>query len=135
MTKSEMNAVDKPLTKSEIEDFEKRLKEMRKELLGELRGVEGEIEAPEESRGYKDSADEGTDDFMRAVDIEKYKTLSPMLRQIDRALEKIVQGTYGYSDKNPSNRISTKRLNALPHALLTIEEQSEEEKMGKNPIL
>jgi DnaK suppressor protein len=48
------------------------------------------------------------------------------LAQINRALRKIEEGTYGYSDIS-GERISTARLNALPEATSTLLEQQARE--------
>ena len=48
------------------------------------------------------------------------------LAQINRALRKIEDGTYGYSDVS-GQRISAERLDALPEATTTLQEQSARE--------
>jgi len=48
------------------------------------------------------------------------------LAQINRALRKIEEGTYGYSDIS-GERISTARLDAVPEAISTVLEQQARE--------
>lgn len=48
------------------------------------------------------------------------------LAQINRALRKIEEGTYGYSDIS-GQRIATERLDALPQATNTLQEQQARE--------
>jgi DnaK suppressor protein len=48
------------------------------------------------------------------------------LAQINRALRKIDEGTYGYSDIS-GERISSARLDALPEAVITLHEQQARE--------
>jgi DnaK suppressor protein len=51
------------------------------------------------------------------------------LAQIDRALEKIKAGTYGYSDIS-GDPIGEERLNAVPEATTTFREQENSERKG-----
>jgi DnaK suppressor protein len=48
------------------------------------------------------------------------------LADIHRALEKIADGTYGYSDES-GEPIPIERLEAVPEAILTVEEQAARE--------
>jgi DnaK suppressor protein len=48
------------------------------------------------------------------------------LAQVDRALEKIAEGTYGLSDVS-DHPIPTARLEATPEAIYTVEEQAARE--------
>jgi DnaK suppressor protein len=51
------------------------------------------------------------------------------LAQIDRALEKIKAGTYGFSDVS-GDPIGEERLNAVPEATNTLREQENAERHG-----
>jgi DnaK suppressor protein len=51
------------------------------------------------------------------------------LAQIDRALEKIKAGTYGFSDIS-GEPIGEERLNAVPEATKTVREQENSERKG-----
>jgi DnaK suppressor protein len=50
-----------------------------------------------------------------------------LLRQIDRALEKIEEGTYGVCDIS-GEEIPMKRLEAVPYATMTVKAQEKFEK-------
>ena len=50
-----------------------------------------------------------------------------LLRQIDRALEKIDEGTYGVCDLT-GDEIPIKRLEAIPYATMTVTAQDQFEK-------
>ena len=50
-----------------------------------------------------------------------------MLRQIDRALEKIDENTYGICDLS-GEEIPLKRLEAIPYATMTVKAQEQLEK-------
>jgi DnaK suppressor protein len=110
------------LKKNEIAQFKKRLEQLRKEVLRTLEGTKKEVTAPDEAKGYSQhSADEGTDDFVRNINLEVTSKEFSILRQIDRALEKIEEGTYGTCDLS-GEEIPLKRLEAVPYATMTVEE-------------
>ncbi len=117
-----------PLSKSEIEHFKKRLEEMRSQITRVIAGAKKEVTAPDESKGYSQhSADEGTDDFVKQVNLEVTSKEFGLLRQIDRALEKISEGTYGICDIS-GEEIPIKRLEAVPYATMTVKAQERFEK-------
>jgi DnaK suppressor protein len=116
------------LKKSDIARFKERLEEMRNQILKTLDGVKKEVSAPDEAKGYSQhSADEGTDDFVRSVSLEVSNKERAVLRQIDRALEKIEDGTYGICDIS-GDEIPMKRLEAIPYATMTVKAQEQFEK-------
>lgn len=112
-----------PLTKDEIGHFKQRLEEMRVQITRLLEGAKREVTTPDESKGYSQhSADEGTDDFVKNVSLEVTSKEFEMLRQIDRALDKINEGTYGVCDISGED-IPLKRLEAIPYASMTVKAQ------------
>ena len=117
-----------PLKKNEIAQFKKRLEEMRSQILRTLEGSKKEVTVPDESKGYSQhSADEGTDDFVKQVNLEVTSQEFNLLRQIDRALKKIEEGTYGVCDIT-AEEIPLKRLEAVPYATITVKAQEKMEK-------
>lgn len=117
-----------PLKKNEIAHFKERLEEMRSQITKMLVGAKKEVTSPDESKGYSQhSADEGTDDFVKSVNLELTSKEYKVLRQIDRALEKIEEGTYGICDIS-GDEIPIKRLEALPYAAMTVSSQEKMEK-------
>ena len=117
-----------PLKKNEIAAFKKRLEEMRSQVLHALKGSTKEVTAPDEAKGYSQhSADEGTDDFVRNVNLEVTTKEFGLLRQIERALEKIEEGTYGICDLS-GEEIPLKRLEVVPYATTTVKAQEKLEK-------
>src|SRR5437660_382934 len=87
------------LKKNDIAKFKKRLEEMRQHLTNSLKGSTEEVKKPDEGTGYSQhQADQGTDDFDRTISLEVTSREYNLLRQIDRALEKINEGTYGVCD-------------------------------------
>ena len=117
-----------PLKKSEIAHFKNRLLEMRSQITKMLEGAKKEVTAPDESKGYSQhSADEGTDDFVKNVNLEVTSKEFNILRQIDRALEKIEDNTYGICDIS-GEEIPIRRLEAIPYASMTVQSQEKMEK-------
>lgn len=116
------------LSQSQIAYFKKRLEEMQKKLAHIVRGVSEDVIAPDESKGYSQhSADEGTDDFIKTISLEVTDKEVSTLRQIERALEKIDEGTYGQCDLT-SEEIPLARLEAVPYANMTVKAQEKLEK-------
>ena len=116
------------LTKNEIEIFEKRLLTLKGQLSNTLRQVSQDVKSKDESKGYSQhQADEGTDDFDQTITIEVSSKEQDILRQIDRALAKIQEGTYGLCDVS-GEEIPLKRLEAIPYATMTVASQDKFEK-------
>jgi len=116
------------LSKKEIETFKKRLEELRTQISRSLQGVTDDVTSPEEKTGYSQhQADQGTDDFDRTISIEVGSKEAGILKQIDRALEKIGDNTYGVCDIT-EEPIPKARLEAVPYATMTVEAQDKLEK-------
>lgn len=117
-----------PLKKTDIERFKKRLLDLKKQYTQLVRHVSEEVKAPEESKGYSQhQADEGTDDFDRSISLQVSDEEFKILRQIDRALEKIDENTYGICDIT-NEEIPLPRLEAIPYATMTVKAQEMLEK-------
>lgn len=116
------------LKKAEIAKFKKRLEELRAQLTHSLRGSTAEVKTPDEATGYSQhQADQGTDDFDRTISLEVTSKEYAILRQIDRALEKIHDNTYGICDIT-GEEIPLARLEAVPYATMTVKAQEKFEK-------
>lgn len=117
-----------PLKKNEIAKYKKQLEQLRAQLLHTLKGSTLEVKTPDEAKGYSQhQADEGTDDFDRTISLEVTTKEYNLLRQIDRALEKIEEGTYGVCDITGED-IPVARLDAIPYACMTVKAQEKLEK-------
>jgi len=101
------------------------LTELRKQILGVRRGQESEqasanAEANDRAREYEDDAQRLTtlelEGNLAAADDER-------LIDIERALQKIADGSYGLSDGSGAP-IPIERLEASPEAMYTLEEQN-----------
>ena len=116
------------LKKKEIETFRERLQEMRNQLTRVLKGSAAEIKKPDETTGYSQhQADQGTDDFDRTIALEVTGKEYEILKQIDRALQKIEENTYGQCDITGES-IPLPRLEAVPYATMTVKAQEKYEK-------
>ncbi len=117
-----------PLKKNEIAEFKKRLLHLRAQISQTLKGTTKEVTEPDQSKGYSQhQADEGTDDFVKSINLEVSSKEMTVLRQIDRALEKIEEETYGVCDLT-GEEIPFKRLEAIPYATMTVKAQEQFEK-------
>lgn len=116
------------LKKAEIAKFKKRLEEMRDQLSQSLKGSTAEVKKPDEATGYSQhQADQGTDDFDRTISLEVTSREYGILRQIERALEKVDENTYGICDVSGED-IPIARLEAVPYATMTVKSQEQLEK-------
>ncbi|MCB1136098.1 MAG: TraR/DksA family transcriptional regulator [Chlamydiia bacterium] len=116
------------LTKAEIEQYRDRLQEMRRQLTQILEGTTKDAQNVDEENAYSQhQADQGTDDFNRSVSLELSSQEFAVLRQVERALEKIDEGTYGECDLS-GDLIPKKRLDAVPYATMTVAAQEKLEK-------
>lgn len=117
-----------PLKKTDIARFKKRLEELHSQLTQSLKGTAAEVKKPDETTGYSQhQADQGTDDFDRTISLEVTTREFNLLKQIERALEKITEGTYGVCDIT-GDEIPLARLEAVPYATMTVKAQEQIEK-------
>lgn len=116
------------MKKADVSKFKKKLEELRAQLTHSLKGSTAEVKTPDEATGYSQhQADQGTDDFDRTISLELTSKEYGILRQIDRALEKINDNTYGVCDIT-GEEIPLARLNAVPYATMTVKAQEKFEK-------
>lgn len=123
-----MRRIEMALKKAEIAKFKKRLEDLRDQLTNTLRGSTADVKTPDEATGYSQhQADQGTDDFDRTITLEVTSKEYGILRQIERALEKIDENTYGVCDITGDD-IPIARLDAVPYATMTVKAQEQVEK-------
>jgi RNA polymerase-binding transcription factor DksA len=107
----------------------------KRELLEErvqLREQLEHLEAAEyESIGYSNHmADDATDAFEQAVGVALRRKVEATLEEVERALTKFENGTYGLCEAC-GTRIDRARLEVLPHAQCCLDCQSRQEHPGK----
>jgi DnaK suppressor protein len=116
------------LSKEEMLSFKQKLEQIRRSLTNTIRETTEDVKNLDQAKGYSQhQADEGTDDFGRTVNLEISNKESLVLRQVERALEKIDEGTYGLCDVT-GKEIPIKRLQAIPYATMTVDAQEKFEK-------
>ncbi len=116
------------LSQKEIERFKQRLLELRRQLTRTVQETAKEALTSDETKGYSQHmADEGTDDFERTINLEVTGCEFNIIRQIDRALEKITENSYGICDIT-GEPIPVARLDAIPYATMTVKAQEKLEK-------
>lgn len=117
-----------PLKKTDVIRFKTKLEELKNQLTHSLKGSTAEVKKPDEATGYSQhQADQGTDDFDRTISLEVTSREYGILRQIERALEKIDEETYGVCDITGED-IPIPRLEAVPYATMTVKAQEQLEK-------
>jgi len=126
-----MNSKAQGLDKAFVERQRQRLMKLRDELAEATQGEEAEEkQVNSESR---DQAGEYEDDAQRLTALELDGNLVARnvqrLAQVERALEKISEGTYGLSDAS-NQPIPKERLEATPESIYTVAEQATRESAG-----
>jgi len=109
--------------KQQLLDEKKRVEADRDRYVRDDK-ADSEDDAPSElsHNDGNNPADEATNLFDRERDGAATDNMNRILAKIDRALEKIADGTYGLSDID-SAPIPEARLEALPYALTTVDQE------------
>jgi RNA polymerase-binding transcription factor len=123
------------LDKEFIERQKSRLLERKAELERMRDGVrEDERDRSQEEQDTQfDSGDESQYMFNREIDATLGQQFDRQLEEVNRALEKIEESTYGLSD-DTGEPIPKGRLEAIPEALYTVEAQERRERERRPPI-
>ncbi|MFD1020543.1 TraR/DksA C4-type zinc finger protein [Thalassobacillus hwangdonensis] len=123
------------LSDKQLQQFKEKLVTMKKETEAELEDYHNDEaketyqndETGELSSVQDHPANSGTDQFERAKEQTFYEQARERMMDIEDALKKIEEGTYGKSEKS-GKEIPLERLEAMPTARYTVEEQEEMEK-------
>ena len=118
-----------------IEKQKDRLVERKAELermRNETRDIARERSQEEQDTQF-DSGDASQYIFERELDATLGQQFERELEDVDRALEKIEEGTYGLSD-DTGEPIPKGRLEAIPEAIYTVEGQERRERERRPPI-
>jgi len=100
-----------------------RLEEELEQVRSSPTDIENAIPEEGEGGGEEDTADMASALMDREMDLSVEDEIDDMLAQVDHALIKIEEGTYGICDIS-GNSIPKSRLEALPWASLTVECQA-----------
>jgi DnaK suppressor protein len=129
-------ATNTELDENFIAKQKERLQSLRDELLRILRAAEeDERSRTEQDADFTehDSGDMSRDIFDREIDATIVEQVEQRLEIVDRALQKIEEGTYGLSDVS-GEPIPRGRLEAVPEAIRTVEEQQRFERERHPPF-
>ena len=126
---------DQELDQQFVESQRVRLVGLRDELIRIRDGMADDERDLGETEGETtlDSGDLSQDMFTREMDASIGEQVERRLGEVDRALEKIAEGTYGLSDDS-GDPVPRGRLEAVPEALRTVEEQQRFEQNRRPPI-
>ena len=118
-----------------VERQREKLVGLREELVRIRDGMAAEEADLGEAEGDTtlDSGDMSQDMFTREMDASIGEQAERRLGEVDRALQKVEDGTYGLSDDS-GEPIPRGRLEAVPEALRTVEEQQRFEQERRPPI-
>ena len=116
---------DTKLDEGFVQQQRQRLEELRGELTRLRDGLEGDQQNLGEDEGdmtENDPGDMSRSLFTREVDATVEEQVERRLQHVERALQKIEEGTYGLSDES-GEPIPKGGLEAMPEAIRTVEEQ------------
>jgi DnaK suppressor protein len=115
--------------KQRLIDLRDELARVRDGLGEDERGLEG----GEDEFTETDVGDESQSIFDREMDATLKEQTQRRLKEVDRALEKIDEGTYGICD-DTGEEIPRGRLEAVPEAFRTVEAQQRFERERRPPM-
>jgi RNA polymerase-binding protein DksA len=125
--------MEKEMKAEEVAQFKKLLLSLRERLVGKVDVMQGETlkKSRQDASGDLSNvpihmADVGTDNYERDIMIELIQNGEEGVRNIDTALEKIEEGSFGVCELC-AKKINKERLKAVPYAKLCIDCQREEE--------
>ncbi|MDQ3926568.1 MAG: TraR/DksA C4-type zinc finger protein [Actinomycetota bacterium] len=123
------------LDKEFVEKQRERLLQLRGELVRMIEGLEEDQRyraEEEEDFTQHDSGDRSQSLFTREMDATVEQTIERRLRNVERALQKIEEGSYGICD-DTGEPIPRGRLEAVPEAIYTVEAQQRHERERRPP--
>jgi DnaK suppressor protein len=126
------NEIDEAFIKAQ----KAKLEQLREELREMERGLDTDQRDRAEDEGdytEHDSGDMSQSLFTREMDNTVEHTVERRLEEIERALQKIEEGTYGICD-DTGEEIPRGRLEAVPEAVRTVEAQQRFERERRPPV-
>ena len=126
---------DQELDQQFVESQREKLVGLRDELVRIREGMADDERDLGKAEGETtlDSGDLSQDMFTREMDASIGEQVERRLGEVDRALQKLQEGTYGLSDESGES-IPRGRLEAVPEAIRTVEEQQRFEQERRPPI-
>jgi len=122
-----------PVTPKDLKRFKELLLAKRNALLGDATHLEEEAVRKSKDEAattdISNFADLGTDNYEQEFDLGMLETQSETLREVDEALQRIEDKTFGICDAC-GKAIPKGRLTAMPHARFCIACRSKQEEGG-----
>jgi DnaK suppressor protein len=120
-----------PYSAAELKEFRALLKEMKRRLSGDIEKLEDAGFRKQQDGGDLSSmplhmADQGTDSFEQDITLGLMETEGDELQEIDEALDRIKEGTYGICELC-HKAVPKGRLQAIPYARLCVPCKTKEE--------
>ena len=119
---------EKFMNAKQQEYFRQKLNKWRSELLEDASETRQSLQ--ETSVSEADIADRASTETDRSLELRTRDRARKLISKIEEALERIEDGSYGYSVET-DEPIGIKRLEARPIATLSLEAQERHEKMEK----
>jgi DnaK suppressor protein len=116
-----------PKTRRNLGPVEEKLRSERENLLRQISELEARQAGEDERAGYDDEGEPETATYERERDLSLLENARDLLDKVERALEKIAEGTYGVCE-SCGKPIEAARLRALPYATLCISCKRAEER-------
>lgn len=117
-----------PLSAEFVTQQRKRLEALRRQLLGTEENAIARERVTQQEHGEEaeEVEDEAQEMFQQEVNQALRDVNDQRIANIERALQKIIDGTYGVSDLS-GRPISRARLESTPEAILTVQEERGQE--------
>ena len=110
------------------EYFRQKLLDWKEDILREARETLQHLQ--DENQNHSDLADRASSETDRAIELRARDRQRKLIAQIDAAIQRIDDGTYGYCEET-GEPIALKRLEARPIATLSIDAQERHERREK----
>jgi RNA polymerase-binding protein DksA len=121
---------EEPWTTEELAEIRTELEEQARELRGEIDDAEiawHDLQRDSGDGAGDDQADAGTKTFEREHELSLANNSRDLLAQVDRALSRLDNGTYGVCE-NCGQPVGKARLQAFPRATLCVTCKQREER-------
>lgn len=116
------------LSKEEIDYFKNKLLKMRSQLVHVLKETSQEMKDSTHTSYANPDSDDSADVIDDNTNVKISSDSFKIVQSIDRALEKIEEGSYGICDIT-KKKIPKERLEVIPYANITVDAQAKLEQM------
>lgn len=116
------------LKKEELKKYKAALLHLRETLTGDAKSLESEaLKESEQDFSVDHMADHGSDNYDQEFNLSLIENVEETVREINEALERIDEGTYGVCEGCEKAILKT-RLQAIPYARYCVDCQRKQEK-------